>query len=445
MKVTVEDISTVKKRLLVEIPPEEVSTVVEETYRRLQREVSIDGFRRGKVPRAILESRYKGYVEGEVVTKLIEESYPRVVKEQRVTPVARPEIEVKDMKADQAFSYVATVEVRPEVKVEGYIGMEVKEGEVEVKEDEVERGIELLRERHARFKALEEDRGVRDGDLVVIDFEGTMEGIPIKTGKAVDHPLVVGTGVLLPEFERGLVGMKKGEERMVSVSFPSDYREKGLAGKVGQFKVLLKDIKERVLPPMDDEFAKDLEFEALEQLKARVRVNILKEKKMAERERVKREILKRLLEVNIFEVPQSLVETYLRHIVANLLERHGEEGAPLDVGLPPEGFRTRYTKMAEERVKGDIIIDSIARQEGIEVSQEELVSRVRELATERKVDQEVFEKRLKKEGVLDVMKEGLLEDKVFDFILSKVNPPNSKVPVALLTSPDASGEGGGRD
>jgi len=424
MKVTAEDISPVKKRFLVEIPPEEVSSVVEETYGRLQREVSIDGFRRGKVPRAILESRYKGYVEGEVITKLIGESYPRVVKEQRVTPVARPEIEVKDIKANQVFSYVATVEVRPEVKVEGYIGMEVKEGEAEVKEEEVEKGIELLRERHAWFKALEKDRGVREGDLVIIDFEGTMEGIPIKTGKAVDHPLVVGTGVLLPEFERGLVGMKKGEEKIVSVTFPSDYREKGLAGRVGQFKVLLKDIKERVLPPMDDEFARDLECGTLEELKARVRDTILKEKKMAEREKVKKGILKRLLEVNTFDVPKSLVETYLRHIVTNLLERHGKEGAPLDVGLPPEGFRTRCTKMAEEMVRGDIIIDSIARQEGVEVSQEELVSRVKELATERKVDPEVLEK----EGILDVIKKGLLEDKVFDLILSKakVIKPNNK-------------------
>jgi len=216
MKVTVEDLSPVKKKIMVEVPSEDIDREMDAVYKQLGTEVRIDGFRKGKVPKAVLESRYKDHVLGEVAVKLVENSYPKVIREKNLSPVARPEIEVtRDIEQGQPFSYTATLEIRPFISVEGYIDMELKGEAVTVGDDDIEKSMEMLRERGAHFSEVE--RPAEEKDLVVVDYEGFLDGKPVENTKASERPVVIGSNSLVPVLESSLKGMKKGDEKEVQV------------------------------------------------------------------------------------------------------------------------------------------------------------------------------------------------------------------------------------
>lgn len=420
MKVSIEDLSPVKKKVVVEIPFEEVQKEIETAYKVFQNKASIQGFRKGKVPRQILEKYYGDNIKEEVTTKLIEDSYPNAVKEKGLKVTARPEIEnISDIKQGQPFAYTAVIEVRPDVKVEGYKAIEIKKEDVSVSDNEIDDAVNILRERHANFKDVEGDAAAKDGDLVIIDFSGAADDKPIKNGKADNYSLVIGSGSLLKEFEHGIVGMKKDEEKSINVKFPEDYMNKELAGKEGIFKVVLKGLKEKILPDLNDEFAKDMGCESLSQLKGKIKNDILKNKERAEKERLRNEIVKELIKKNIFETPKSLVEHYTQYLIGHAVDRFKKGMIAKDeIGLTPDELKERYAKTAEELVKRDIIIDAIAKLENLNISDNELDAKIKEIAEKTKEPIAVFKARMEKEGSLEYLKEGLLEDKVFDLIFS---------------------------
>lgn len=420
MKVSMEDISPVKKRLIIEVPPEDVDRELDAAYRELAATVSIDGFRKGKVPKAVLESRYKEHVFGEVVSKVIENSYPRVIQEKSLNPVSRPDIEVKaGIERGRSFSYTATVEVRPSIKVEGYLGMELKKEAVTVNDDEMEKSMELLREGHAHFSEVE--RSAREKDLVVIDFEGFIDGRPVDNAKASEYPAVIGTNALVPDIENALVGVSKGDEKEVNVRFPGDYKHKGLAGKEAVFKVKVKAVKERVVPALDDEFAKDLKLDSLAQLKDKVREALTHQKEAAEKERLKKEMLERLMEKNSFDTPPALVAGYLQSFVSQAMEnmKKGRVKPEDAAEMTPEKLKEKYSAIAEMRVKEEMILDAVARQENITVSEDEINSRIKEMAEQRRQRFDELKRQLMEQGSDTVLMAGMLEEKVFDFILER--------------------------
>ena len=420
MKVSIEDLSPVKKRILIEVPPEDVDRELDAAFRELGATVSIDGFRKGKVPKAVLESRYKDYVFGEVVSKVIENSYPKVIQEKSLNPVARPDIEVKaGIERGQSFSYTATVEIRPIIKAEGYIDMEINRQEVRVSDDEMQKSLELLREGYAHFSEVE--RSAREKDLVVIDFEGFIDGKPVDNAKASEHPAVIGTNALVPDLENALVGVSKGDEKEVKVRFPEGYKHKGLAGKEAMFKIKVKAVKERVVPALDDEFAKDLKLDSLAQLKDKVREALIHQKEAAEKEKLKKDILEKLMEKNSFDTPPALVTGYLQSFVSQAMEdmKKGRVKPEDASEMTPEKLKEKYSTVAEMRVKEEMILDAVARQENITVSEDEINSRVKEMAEQRHQRFDELKRQLMEQGSDTVLMAGMLEEKVFNFIIEK--------------------------
>ena len=421
MKVSIEDLSPIKKKILVEVSSQDVDKEMDAVYQELSEKVSIDGFRKGKVPKGILETRYKEYVLGEVVSKVIETSYPQAIRENSLSPVSRPDINVKEgIERGKPFSYTATVEVKPPIKIEGYIGMELKRETVTADDDdEVEKALEALRERNAYYN--EVDRPAQENDAALIDFEGFIDDKPIKNGKTFDFYTVIGAKRLLPDLENAMIGMKKGEEKEVKVKFPAEYSEKELADKEALFKLKVKAVKERDMPKLDDEFAKDLKLDNLAQLKDKVREGIKLEKEAAERARLKKEILEKLIERNSFETPPSLVANYLQSMISRTME--GIKQGKLKVEDPAEAtyekLRDKYAKVAETRAKEEIILDAVAKHENISVTAEELDLKVKQIAQQSYQNFDSLKRQLIEQGTDSILMAEILEDKVFDFIIGK--------------------------
>ncbi len=424
MKVTIEDLSPVKKKIMVELPSEDVDREFDAVYKELKEGVSIDGFRKGKAPKTVLESRYKDRVLGEVGTKLIENSYTKVISEKKLSPVAKPEIEVEgSIEEGQPFLYTMTLEIRPLVNVEGYIGIALKGERVTVGDDEIEKGMELLRERSAYVSEVE--RPAQDKDLVVIDFEGFSDGKPMENAKASEYPVVIGTHSLSPVIEDALKGMKKGDEKEIKIQLPEGFKHEKLVGKEVFFKVKVKGVKERILPVIDDEFAKDLKFDNIAQLKGKIKEGITREKEAAERERLRKEMIDKLIEQNKFDAPPSLVADYLQSFVSRAMENIGKGNlGPEDISemeTNPEKLKESYAIAADARVRGEMILDAIARQENITVSEDEIDLRIKAMAAQRHQSVDEFKKQLVEHKGDAMVAVGMLEEKVFDFIMAKAN------------------------
>ena len=421
MKVSIEDLSPIKKKILVEVSSQDVDKEMDAVYQELSEKVSIDGFRKGKVPKGILETRYREYVLGEVVSKVIETSYPQAIRENSLSPVSRPDINVKEgIERGKPFSYTATVEVKPPIKIEGYIGMELKRETVTADDDdEVEKALEALRERNAYYN--EVDRPAQENDAALIDFEGFIDDKPIKNGKTFDFYTVIGAKRLLPDLENAMIGMKKGEEKEVKVKFPAEYSEKELADKEALFKLKVKAVKERDMPKLDDEFAKDLKLDNLAQLKDKIKEGIRLEKEAAERARLKKEILEKLIERNSFETPPSLVANYLQSMISRTME--GIKQGKLKVEDPTEAtyekLRDKYAKVAETRAKEEIVLDAVAKHENISVTAEELDLKVKQIAQQSYQNFDSLKRQLIEQGTDSILMAEILEDKVFDFIIGK--------------------------
>ncbi|HKZ46709.1 MAG TPA: trigger factor [Thermodesulfobacteriota bacterium] len=425
MKVTIEDLSPVKKKIMVELPSEDVDREFNAAYKELKEGASIDGFRKGKAPKAVLESRYKDSVLGGVGTKLIENSYQKVIEEKKLSLVAQPEIEViSSIEEGQPFSYNMTLEIKPIVNVEGYIGIKLKRERVTVGDDDIEKGMELLRERSAYVKEVE--RPAQDRDLVIMGFEGFYsDGKPIESTKASDYPVVIGTHALSPAIEDALKGMKKGDEKEIKMPLPEGFKHEKLAGKEVVFKVKVKGVKERILPAIDDEFAKDLKFDNIAQLKDRVKEGLTREKEGVEKERLRKEAIDKLIEQNKFDAPPSLVANYLQSFVSKDLERIGkgnlgpEELSEMETN--PEKLKENYAVVADARVRGEMILDAIARQENITVSEDEINLRIKAMAAQRHQSVDEFKKQLAEHKAESMVAVGMLEEKVFDFIMAKAD------------------------
>ncbi|HBO84682.1 MAG: trigger factor [Deltaproteobacteria bacterium GWC2_42_11] len=420
MKVSIEDLSAVKKKVVVEIPPENVQKEVESAYKNLQKTASIPGFRKGKIPRDILEKYYGDHVKDDVTSKLIDDSYPSIIKEHKISVTSRPEIsDISNIQASESFKYTAVVEVKPEIKVEGYKDIKIKKEEASATDKEIDDAMNLLKERHATFKDIEGDAAAKEGNLAVIDFTGSIDGNPIKNGMASNYSLVIGSGALLKEFEEGILGMKKDEERDINVNFPEDYANKELAGKLAAFRITLKGLKEKVLPDLNDDFAKDVDCETVEQLREKMKEDLKRHKESSENERARDEIIKELINRNTFEVPKSLVEHYNNYLIGHAVERFKKGMIDSgEVGLSAAQLKEKYAKMAEELVRRDIIIDAISRSENLTVLDSEIDSKVKEIAERRKESFSSMRERMEKEGEITYIKESLLEEKVFNLILS---------------------------
>jgi trigger factor len=423
MKTSVEEISSIKKKVFIEIPEDQVNKEVESFYKDLGKKAKIKGFRPGKVPRNILERYFKDYVKTEVVQKLIQDTYPQALSEKDLQPVSPPVIDPGEFEGGKSFQYSAVIEVKPDIKLEGYTGLKIEGKKEEVKDEEVEERLRALQNLHANLKTISEARPIQAGDFVIVDYEASMGGKPLEGGKAIDFTVEVGSGQFIPALEEKLIGLKPEEEKEIEVSFPEDYGYQKWAGKTISFHVKIKEIKEKILPPLDDEFAKDLgDYSSFEELKAKLKGEIEKEKELVLERQLKDQVVDQLLEANPFEVPESLVEEQAKAMVSDTKLKLAAQGVVLkNLGVTEEKLQQDYKAMAQKQVKTFLILDKIASQEGIAVTDEEADDRLKEMAERMHQKFDVVKRYYEKNGLLPEVKAGIIRDKILNFLLEKAN------------------------
>src|SRR4030042_69110 len=421
MKANVEEISAIKKKVSVEIPEDQVSQEINSFYRDLGKKAKIKGFRPGKVPRNILERYFKDYVKTEVIQKLIEETYPQALSEANLQPVSPPMIDPGEFEGGKSFQYSVVIEVKPDIKLEGYTGLKIEGNKEEVKNEEIEDRLKALQNLHANLKTISDVRPIQRGDHVIIDYEASLDGKPLEGGKAIDFTVEVGSGQFIPAFEEKLVGIKPEGESDIEVSFPEDYGYQKWAGKTISFHVKIKEIKEKILPPLDDEFAKDLgDYSSFEELKTKLKGEIEKEKELALERQLKDQVVDQLIEANPFEVPESLVEEQAKTLVSDTKLRLAAQGVDLkNLGITEEKLQGDYRAVAQRQVKTFLILERVAGAGGVWAAEEEREARLQEMAERMHQKFDVVKRYYEKNGLLPEVKAGIIRDKTLNFLLEK--------------------------
>jgi len=423
MRASAEEISPIKKKISIEIPEDQVGQEVDSFYKELGRTAKIKGFRPGKVPRNILERYFKDYVKAEVVRKLIEESYPKALSETHLEPVSPPVVDPGEFVEGKPFQYSAVIEVKPEITLEGYAGLKIEGKREEVKDEEVEARLKALQNLHSNLRTISEARTIQAGDYVILNYEASLGGKSLEGGKAIDFTVEVGSGQFIPAFEEKLIGLKPEEESEIEVTFPQDYGYQKWAGKTISFHVKIKEIKEKILPPLDDEFARDLgDYPSLGELKAKLKGEIEKEKELALERQLRDQVVDQLLEANPFEVPESLVEEQAKALVSDTKLKLAAQGVVLkSLGVSEEKLQEDYKAMAQKQVRTFLILEKIAGQEGIAATDGEAEDRLKEMSERMHQKFDVVKQYYEKNGLLPEVKAGILRDKALNFLLEKAN------------------------
>ena len=372
--------------LTVEVDGETVEKALNQAFRKVVKRVTVPGFRKGKVPRAIFERRFGVEVLYEdALDILLPDAYASAVKETGIEPVDRPEIEIEQMEKGKPLIFKATVTVKPEVKLGEYKGLEVPKKDFEVKPEDVDAELEAMRKRQGQLEAVE-DGTVEKGDRVIIDFEGTIDGKPFEGGKADGFSLEVGSGRMIPGFEDQLIGMKPGEEKTITVTFPEDYHVKELSGKEASFRIKLHEIKRLRLPELDDEFAQDVsDFDTLEELKKDIE-NKLKERAKREEEEYRRNQLVEMAAANAeIDLPPVMVEREIDHMLEHFEQHLRFQGMNLEMykqfsGKDDKALREEFREEAEKKVRANLVLEAIAKEENLEVTDEEIDEELEKLA-----------------------------------------------------------------
>ena len=392
MSLQVEKLEKNMAKLTIEVGADELDKAIESAYQKQKGKISIPGFRKGKVPRQVVEKMYgKEVFYEDAANILIPDAYEKALDECEEDIVSSPKIDVTQIEAGKPFIFTAEVELKPEVKLEKYKGVKVEKADVDVTDEEVDEVIEKERENNARNITVE-DRAVKDGDMTVIDFEGFVDGEAFDGGKGENYPLTIGSGAFIPGFEEQLVGSEIGKEVEVNVTFPEDYHAENLKGKAAVFKCTVKEIKEKELPELDDEFASEVsEFETLTEYKEDVKKN-LEEKKMKEaKENKEREAVEAVVDLSEMDIPEAMVETQQRQMVDEFAQRITMQGLSMEQYFQFTG--TSYQQMlenvkpqAEKRIQSRLVLEAIAEAEKIEVTDEDFEKEIETMAEVYQMD-----------------------------------------------------------
>ncbi|HWP57189.1 MAG TPA: trigger factor [Candidatus Acidoferrales bacterium] len=425
MKVDIDVMSQVRRKIRVELPPEVVAREFSEVYGRMVRRARVKGFRPGKVPRRVLEGIYGDEVRSEVLTHLVENSLREVFRERGLTVVSRPQVDADDLAEGKAFAFSAIVEVKPDIEVHDYLGMELTRVKLRATEAEVDRALAALRDQHAHLEPVGEDHErVAAGDFVLVDFSATVDGKPIPGGKAENHLVEVGSGGALPEFENALIGLKPNVPQQVTVTFPNDYSNRELAGKTAQFAVTVREIKKKVLPPLDDEFAKDVgEAATLAELRAKVRQRLDERLAQLQERELKEEILKRLIDAHAFDLPPAMIERQLEF----LTDRAARGRAPAQ-GEAGDEARQRLRAQAERQVRARLIVEKIAERENISVSDAEIQQRVEQLARAAGERAAALRNFYRDAAARDELRAQMIFDRTLEFLLARAKVSEIEAP-----------------
>ncbi|MEG7333601.1 trigger factor [Bacillus sp. 0102A] len=407
--------------LTVEVDAETFKTALDDAFKKVVKQVSIPGFRKGKIPRGLFEQRFG--VEAlyqDALDILLPVEYPKAVEEAGIEPVDRPEIDVEKIEKGESLIFTAKVTVKPEVKLGEYKGLGVEKDDATVTDEDVQNELKALQERQAEL-VVKEEGAVEEGNTVVLDFEGFVDGEAFEGGKAENYSLEVGSGSFIPGFEEQVVGLEAGAEKDVEVTFPEEYHAEELAGKPAVFKVKIHEIKAKELPELDDEFAKDIdeEVESLAELTEKTKKRLEEAKENEADAKLREELVLKASENAEIDVPQAMVDTELDRMLKEFEQRLQMQGMNLELytqfsGQDEAALKEQMKEDAEKRVKSNLTLEAIAKAENLEVSDEEVDAELSKMAEAYNMPVENIKQAI---GSTDAMKEDLKVRKAIDFLV----------------------------
>ena len=441
MKIDVDELGPVQRKVSVELPPETVASEFSRAYKNLGQRVRVKGFRTGKIPRNVLQGIYGDEIKGQVRSHLVEESLGEVIKERGMQIVSRPEVEANELEEGRPFSFSAVFEVKPTIAVKDYLGVAVEKVKLSITDAQVDAALARFREGHARLELVQGRGNVQRGDFVTLDFEGSIGGKPFSGGKGENYVLEVGSGQALRQFEDAVAGLPLAERQTIRVNYPKDYLNPEIAGKTVEFSVVVREIKQKVLPALDDEFAKDHgECGSLEELKGKIRSRLEDELKHIQDEELKERVVSRLIEAHPFAPPPSMVERQTRYLMERYQNRAAGQ-APPDSEPAPSLEETRKTLAARaaRQVQATLLIEKISQLEKIAVADKEVQQRVDNLARAAGERGKAAREFYSKPEARDELRAQMVFDRTTTFLLERAQIKELDPPAPTV---DEQGENG---
>jgi trigger factor len=421
--IKLEDISPVKKKLSFEIPWNEVKEELDAAYSNVGKKAKIKGFRPGKIPRKVLETHFKDHAEEDTITNIINKYYWQALEDKGITAISKPDISQEGIKENTDYAFTAAFETEQNFEPQGYQGMEVEKEDIKITDNNLEDRLGQIRQMFATMEEIKEERPAAIGDFVTIDFAGSMNGESFKELKADNYFLEIGSKKFIPGFEEQVEGMKSGDTKSISVKFPEEYQEKKFAGKDVIFSITVKDIKEKKLPEIDENFIKNFDkYSSLEDLKNDVRKSLEEEAGRVSQTNLQNRIMDSLIKENDFEVPESLVERQIYFMMADTHKRMTSAG--MDEKNATELSVKMHDKFKDDAVKivkSFLIIKKIAEKESLRVDDADIDNYIKELAAKHGRDYQTLKSAYEKEERKDNLSAELLQKKVFDFIEQRAN------------------------
>jgi len=422
MSTTVEKKENNKVTLKFQVEYNEFDKAVQKAYLQNRSKFNISGFRKGKAPRKIIESRYgEGVFYEDAINIVLPEAYSDAIDENNIEPVDRPDIDISELEKGKPVIFTAEVTVKPEVELGEYKGIEVEKNEYNVTDEDVENELKTMQDRNARLVAVE-DREVKEGDTVVIDYSGSVDGEKFEGGTAENQTLEIGSGQFIPGFEEQLVGKNTGEDVEVNVEFPEDYQAEELKSKKAKFDVKIHEIKEKELPELDDEFAKDVsEFDTLDELKEDIKAKLEKEAKDKEEAELQNSVIEKVMENSKVDIPEVMIDSQTDEEIKNLDYKLRYQGLDLEKYLELtnskiEDLKEQLKPNAEKLVESDLVLEAIGKKENIEASDEDVDKELEKYSEQYKQDVDKFKKNLRDED-LESIKMGIIKTKTIEFLV----------------------------
>lgn len=418
MKIDIEEINPCTKQLKIEIPLEIYSQEEEDAYRELGKKVKVSGFRKGKIPKSYLKKLYHERVKGDVLNKIIPESYYKAVEEKNLKPVGSPKLENIKHEENLPITFTATIEIIPPFEIKNYEGLKFTKKIAKITDEDIDRELDYIKDRYAAFEEVT-SRPAQEGDLVIVDFKSFVDGSPIRNGETKNYPLIIGSGSLMEGFEKGFIGMNKNEEKEIPVSYPADYANKDMANKEVLFKATVNEIKIKKLPEITDQFIKDEmgKSQTVEELKKEIRQHQEEREKSIADSTLRTAVTKKLIETNPLEIPQILIEDQINYMEEDLKNRMRLRGIK-DDSMKIE--REKFREDAIMVIKGELIRQKISEMEKIELDKTEIDRGLEKFATEKKMAKEKLRVSMQKDGSYNNFLNELQRKKTMDAILSKI-------------------------
>lgn len=420
MSVQVEKLEKNMAKLTIEVAAEELEKAIEAAYQKNKNKISIPGFRKGKVPRQMIEKMYgKEVFYEDAANALIPDAYEKALEECEEDIVSSPSIDVTQIEAGKPFIFTAEVALKPEVNLGKYKGVKVDKADTTATDEEVDAEINKERENNARNIEVT-DRAVKDGDITTIDFEGFVDGVAFDGGKGENYPLTIGSGAFIPGFEEQLIGAEIGKEVEVNVTFPEDYQAEELKGKAAVFKCTVKEIKEKELPELDDEFASEVsEFETLAEYKADVKGRLEERKAKEAKEAKEAAVIEEIVKDSEMEIPEAMVETQQRQMVDEFAQRIQMQGLSMEqyfqfTGASYEQLIEQVKPQAEKRIKSRLVLEAIVKAENITATDEEFEEELKVMAESYQMEVEKVRELLPEKSALQI-KEDIAVRKAAEF------------------------------